>query len=291
MHDRQAECPTYDCDVTVSLVLFCPPPLEVEACIEQILASRRQTQVIVIDNSPTPVPIRSYPADRVSIIVSGANLGYGRAHNHAIALARGRAPFHLIMNTDVVMQGDAIDDMLAFMEAHPDVGLGSPLIHYPDGRLQTQCRLLPSPVNMFARGFFDNSPWNRRMNRRYELQDWSYDRAEDIPFLPGCFMMVRSEVLRIVKGFDERFFLFAEDLDLSRRIYQISRCMFVPTAVIQHELRSRARRNWRIHAYKIANLTRYFNKWGWLRDAERKRINAETQRRIFGSTGYPLREA
>lgn len=273
---------TYECDVVASLVLFRTAPDEVEACIDQILASRRRTRVIVIDNSPTPVALRSYSSDRVSIVFSGANLGYGRAHNRAITLARGQAPFHLIMNTDVVLKGDAIDDMLTFMDAHPDVGLGSPLIHYPDGSLQTQCRLLPSPANMFARGFFDNSSWNRRMNRRYELQDWAYDSVEDIPFLPGCFMMVRSDVLEAVGGFDERFFLFAEDLDLSRRIYQISRCVFVPTAVIQHELRSRVRRNWRIHAYKVANLTRYFNKWGWFRDSERSRINAETQHRIIG---------
>jgi GT2 family glycosyltransferase len=281
MDKRDSVEAMFDCDVVASLVLFKTPPAEVEACIDQILGSKRATRVIVVDNSPTPTALRAYPADRVTTVFAGANLGYGRAHNRAIALARGRAPFHLIMNTDVVLQDDAIDQMLAFMEANPDTGLGSPLIHYPDGRLQTQCRLLPSPLNMFGRGFLDDSEWNRRMNRRYELQDWGYDRAENIPFLPGCFMMVRSEVLHAVGGFDERFFLFAEDLDLCRRIYQISRCMFVPSAVIRHELRSRVRRRWRIHAYKIANLVRYFNKWGWIRDDDRKRINAETLQRVL----------
>ena len=265
-----------DCDVIVSLVLFHTARQEVEFCIGQILSSRRRTHVIIVDNGPTSTPLDHYPRDRVTFVHSGSNLGYGRAHNRAIMLGRHRAPFHLIMNTDVVLNGDVIDEMVTFMEKHGDAGLTSPLIRYPDGSLQTSCRLLPTPMNMFGRGFLDNSPWNREMNRSYELQHWAYDTVQNIPFLPGCFMLVRSDILTKVNGFDERFFLFAEDLDLSRRIYAISSCMFVPTSSIQHELRSRARFQWRRHLHKIVNITRYFNKWGWLSDRERVRINADT---------------
>lgn len=277
-------CDVPDCELVVSLVLFRTPPAEVDTCIDQILASRRRTHVVVVDNSPEPTPLRRRPADRVTVIRSGANLGYGRAHNRAIVLARGKAPLHLIMNTDVTLSGDVIDEMASFMDAHPDVGLSAPCIHYPDGSLQTQCRLLPNPINLFGRGFLDKSPWNRRMNRRYELQDWGYDSVADIPFLPGCFMLVRRDVLETVGGFDERFFLFAEDLDLSRRIYQISRSVFVPTSLIRHELRSRAQFNWRRHVYKVVNFARYFNKWGWFGDEGRRRINDETQRRVLGQS-------
>lgn len=274
--------PVFAYDVIVSLVLFRTAASEVETCIDQILASRRRTRVIVVDNSPEPVALSPRPADRVSVVQTGANIGYGRAHNRAIALARGQAPLHLIMNTDVRLCGDVIDAMAGFMAANPDAGLSSPLIHYPDGRLQTACRLLPTPANTFGRGFLDNSRWNREMNRRYELHDWGYDSVENIPSLPGCFMMARSEILQAVGGFDERFFLFAEDIDLSRRIHQVAKCLFVPTARIEHELRSRVRFDRRRHAYKVANFIRYFNKWGWLRDAERDRINARTLERVVG---------
>ena len=158
-------------DLVVSLVLFRTDPDEVVACVEQLLASRRSLRVVIVDNSPTPTALPSWPAERVSVITTGANLGYGRAHNRAIAVTRGEAPFHLIMNTDVTLCGDVIDEMVTFMEAHPEAGMTSPLLHYPDGRLQTQCRLLPTPANVFGRGFFDRSRWPRRMNRRYELQD------------------------------------------------------------------------------------------------------------------------
>ena len=268
------------CEVAVSLVLFRTPPAEVEACIRQILASRRTTHVVIVDNSPSPTPLADHPADRVTVVRSGANLGYGRAHNRAIRLARGKAPLHLVMNTDVTLMGDVIDELATFMEVHADVGLAAPLIHYPDGRLQTQCRLLPGPINLLGRGFLDRSPWTRRMNRRYELQDWDYGTVADIPFLPGCFLMMRADVIEAVGGFDERFFLFAEDLDLTRRIHQVSRSVFVPTALIHHELRTRASFSWRRHLHKIANFTRYFNKWGWIRDPDRTRVNRETLARL-----------
>lgn len=276
-----AEARVPSCDVVVSLVLFRTPSAEIEACIGQILASRRATHVVIVDNSPSPIPLPDYPADRVTIIRSDTNLGYGRAQNRAIRLAHGKAPLHLVMNTDVTLIGDVIDEMATFMEAHADVGLAAPLIHYPDGRLQTQCRLLPNPVNLLGRGFLDRSAWTRRMNRRYELQDWGYDTVTDIPFLPGCFLMMRSDVLETVGGFDERFFLFAEDLDLTRRIHRISRSVFVPTSLIRHELRTRASFSWRRHGHKIVNFVRYFNKWGWFRDPERTRVNRATLARLM----------
>ena len=269
-------------DIVVSLVLYKTSSLEVQKCVHQLISSQARSHIIIVDNSPSPVKLPDYSSDRVTVIRPGANLGYGRAHNRAIGLTKGLAPFHLIMNTDVVFMGDVLEQMLTFMKNNTRVGMSSPLILYPDGRLQTQCRLLPSPINLLARGFLDKTALTRRMNRIYEMKDWAYDSIENIPFLPGCFMMIRSDILETVGGFDERFFLFGEDLDLSRRIYRISQCVFVPTVTIQHELRSRAHFSYQRHLYKTINIVRYFNKWGWINDRERRSINLETRRHIFG---------
>lgn len=271
---------SYPYDLAVSLVLYETAPSEVAACIDQVLASSRRVRLVVIDNSPQPVPLPTYKGQSVEVIHSERNLGYGTAHNRAIATCRGSAPYHLVMNTDVAFVGDVLDEMCAFMDAHPDVGLSSPRILYPDGSLQTSCRLLPSPLNMFGRGFFDKSRWNEAIDRRYELKDWNYEELADIPFLPGCFMLMREDVLKKVKGFDERFFLFAEDLDLSRRIHAVSRSVFVPGSTITHDLRSRAAPSLIRHRYKLVNIARYFAKWGWMFDSERKRINQATIKRL-----------
>jgi GT2 family glycosyltransferase len=267
-------------DAVVSLVLYHPDVDEVEACLDDVLSSKRRIRVILIDNSSTPTVLRPRGEAAVKLVFTGDNIGYGRAHNRAIAMGRTQAPFHLIMNTDVKFFGDVIDEMIGFMEDHGEVGLSSPKIVYPDGRLQTACRLLPTPANTFGRGFLDNSRWTQNMNRRYELQDWNYDSVENIPSLPGCFMLVRSEVLEAVGGFDERFFLFAEDIDLSRRIYMMSECAFVPGSRIQHALRSRAQFSWRRHLHKAVNFVRYFNKWGWFKDVDRTQINSTTLRHV-----------
>jgi GT2 family glycosyltransferase len=86
-------------------------------------------------------------------------------------------------------------------------------------------------------------------------------------------MLLRRSVLDVVGYFDERYFLYAEDLDLSRRINTVARTLFVPSQTVVHEYRSRTSPSLRRLGYAAINLTRYFNKWGWIRDADRDRVN------------------
>ena len=89
-------------------------------------------------------------------------------------------------------------------------------------------------------------------------------------------MMIRRSVLDDVGTFDERFFMYGEDADLSRRIHQQYRTMFVPLATVQHEYRSQAG-GYRRMISKIVNLSRYFNKWGWWFDTNRDVLNNKTK--------------
>ena len=262
------------CDVVVSFVLYRTGPAEAQAAVEQALASSGlDLHVVVVDNSETPVPLPAFDPDRVTRVRSGANLGYGRAHNIAIAASAGRCRYHFVLNTDLRFGPEVIPALVSYMDARPEIGLAMPRVVYPDGRVQQLCRLLPDPLLLLGRRFFPSSRYVRERNRDYEFHDWSYDREASFPFLSGCFMAIRRSVLDRVGGFDPRYFLYAEDLDLSRRIHAVADTRFAPVATVEHGYRTQSARSWRLTRYALVSLARYFSKWGWLVDRERDAVN------------------
>lgn len=268
-------------ELVISCVLYRTPPEEVARMIAQVRAVPIATRLILVDNSPEPLSIALPDDGTVEHIVAGANLGYGRGHNIAIEHTKALAArWHLIANTDVRFEADAVVRLRDFLDQHDDVGLAGPHIRFPDGRTQHLCRLLPNPLDLVGRRLLPRTAWGARRARRNELLDWDYSAVADIPFLSGCFMFFRRSVLDALNGFDPRYFLYAEDLDLSRRAHAISRTVYVPAAEIVHDYRSLGGRNWRMTAYLIDSHVRYFAKWGMFRDPEARRINAETRRRL-----------
>lgn len=260
-------------DLVVSAVLFRTAAAEIAAMVAQVATIPLRTLLILVDNDPDEQAREERSGD-VLRIWTGANLGYGRGHNIAIERSAGMAPLALIANTDIRFAGPEIAKMCAFMEAHPDIGLAAPRVRYPDGRLQHLCRLLPTPTDLIGRRFFRWTRWGRQRDAQYELKTWHYDRVADIPFLSGCFLLARRSVLDEIGGFDPRFFLYWEDLDLSRRIHERARTVFLPDFEIVHSYRSQQRSSWRSLGYLIRNAIRYFVKWGWWHDPDRDRINA-----------------
>lgn len=270
--------------VIASFVLYRTDTDEIIRAVDQVLRSEVDAHVILVDNSVPGQAIPDFDPADVTIVRPGGNLGYGGAHNRAFALSRGRSSYHLAMNTDVAYGAEVLPGLVAYMDAHPEAGLAMPKVYYPDGRLQHLCRLLPHPLDIFARGFMKNTAWAKKRDARYEFHDWPHDRPASFPFLSGCFMFLRQSVLEQVGGFDERFFMYGEDVDLSRRIHEVADTRFVPSVSVVHEYRTANGRDLRRFAIRVANLARYFNKWGWWFDRDRSKINRRTLERL-GSEG------
>lgn len=263
-------------DLVGSCVLYRTPTDEVVRMVEQFAQSSLRTHLFFVDNSPAPLDLPAFDPDRVTVLRPGRNLGYGAGNNRALRASAGWSPYFLILNTDLVFDGAGLDRMVAYLDAHPDVALAAPRVVYPDGRLQTLCRLLPTPADLLGRQFRPKSTATERRNQRYEFRGWSYDHPAQFPFLSGCFMLTRREAVEALGGFDERFFLYGEDVDLSRRLHAHARTMFVPAMTIVHDYRSRVSMKPHLIRLMITNLARYFTKWGWLVDRERDAVNAQT---------------
>ncbi len=246
--------------------------------VRSFLQSTANSILYLIDNSPADDARNLISDPRIIYIFNNQNLGFGAGHNVALKEAmKSSAKYHLVLNPDVYFDQNVISDLYRFMEGDHSIGLTMPKVLYPDGRLQPLCRLLPNPSMLFLRRFFRfHKKLLEKQNLAHELHFSGYNKIMDVPFLSGCFMFLRLDALRQVGLFDERIFLYTEDMDLSRRIHQQFRTVFYPHATIYHHHQRGSYHNIHLLFYNIKSAIRYFNKWGWFFDRERKQINQRT---------------
>ncbi len=131
-----------------------------------------------------------------------------------------------------------------------------------------------------------DSPPDANENEVGPFEDYpesSYDKVMDVPCLSGCFMFIRTEIFKRVGLFDERFFMYLDDFDLSRRINRDYRMVYYPKVTIYHEYKRDSYKNNKLLQYHISSSIKYFNKWGWFFDKERSMANKKTLMNLNGS--------
>jgi GT2 family glycosyltransferase len=161
------------------------------------------------------------------------------------------------------------------MDSNPEVGQLMPKVFYSDGEIQYLCKLLPTPFDLIFRRFLPAS-WTMNQIHKFELRNSGYNQIMDVPYLSGCFMLLRTDALKEVGLFDELFFMYPEDIDLTRRIHQKFRTVFYPEVSIVHHHARSSYLNLKMLWIHTTNMIHYFNKWGWFFDSERKIINKKT---------------
>jgi len=263
--------------VTSSIVIYKNNPNEIKRVIDSFLNTDLDVKLYLVDNSSTDKLRKLCMDERVKYIFNNANLGFGKAHNIAIkqAMSEG-SKYHLILNPDVYFKKGTLEKMYNFMKGNLDIGLAMPKVLYPDGQMQYLCKLTPTPFDLILRRFLPFKNYIKERNKKYELKFADYNKLMDVPYLSGCFMFIRTEVLKKVGMFDERYFMYLEDTDLSRRIHQQYRTVYYPEATVYHEYGKGSYKNKKLLWYHISSAIKYFNKWGWIFDKNRREINKKT---------------
>ena len=204
--------------INASIVLYHSNTDEVLNAVKTLQRSDLVNAVYLIDNSSSPSSFYA-ELDKVNYVYIGKNLGYGKAHNIALKESiSNEIPYHLVLNSDMVMDGDVISRLYTYLEEHTDVAQLMPKVEYPDGSLQYLCKLLPTPNDLIIRRFIPSS-WNKGSRDRFELKHFGYNKPLNVPYLSGCFMFLRTSALKQVGLFDERYFMYPEDIALPRRLH------------------------------------------------------------------------
>jgi len=260
--------------INISIVLYNQLLSEILPLIECLCKSANISQVFLIDNSPSVNP--EYKKLPVNYHYTGKNRGYGAAHNIAIrqTIEQG-IPYHLVINPDISFDPSILVEIVDFMNNNPDIGLLMPKVLYPTGEIQYLCKLIPTPFDLIVRRFLPKS-WTRKQSDKFELRESGYNQIMDVPYLSGCFMFLRTKTLEKTGLFDERFFMYPEDIDLTRRIHRQYRTVFYPNVSIIHHHAQSSYISTKMLFIHIINMIKYFNKWGWIIDKERRKVNLDT---------------
>jgi GT2 family glycosyltransferase len=267
--------------LTASIVLFNASKIDTKMLFDDIEKSCIDI-VYVIDNSSND-RFRFFEKQYNKIrYIHNKNFGYGKSHNIAMheAIDEG-SQFHLILNPDIRFSSDAVSVLLSYMNEHNDVVYILPKVIYPDGTIQYLCKLLPTPFDLIFRRFFPNNKLTQKLNNKYVLQISGYNKIINPPCLSGCFMFLR---LNIIKEnnlfFDERFFMYCEDFDFIRRLHRLGKTIYYPDVSIIHDHAKESYKSRKMMIEHIKSAIKYFNKWGWFFDKERKKMNKRVLKEI-----------
>ncbi len=195
--------------------------------------------------------------------VAECNRGYGAGHNQAISK---ESDYHLVLNPDVELAEDALSQGIAELQAQPNIIALAPRVTGSDGAEEYLAKRYPSATVLLIRAL--NVGWlNRRFDQElahYELRDLNDEPLpQDVTLISGCCMLLRADALREVGGFDERFFLYFEDYDLSLRLAAHGRVVRFPPMKIVHHGGNASRKGLQHIRLFVTGAIRFFSRWGW----------------------------
>ena len=254
-------------ELLLLLVAYHPSPLEVEqlqACLAE-LSSQVGYAVVVNDHQPGE-PVEQLEAGADCFLTNRDNPGYGRAVNRLVVRLGQLPPYIGVLNTDLSWSAGTFEQLLSWLQQHPQVNLAVPQILDEAGTPQKLCKHHPTVLGLFSRRFLPDvlkPAWLKRYDRWYVMADQNYQQVFEAPYLSGCCMLVKSEAFRRAGGFDERYFLYLEDADLTRSLARDGRCVHLPVAGVVHGWGRGNYRNVGLMAVNLASAWHYFRKWGW----------------------------
>lgn len=258
--------------ITASIVTYYTNLIDLERIINCVLQSS-VNKLYIVDNSSYE-SIKEF-VEMYSIVeyIPNINNGYGAGHNIAIKKAiDNNAIYHVVLNPDIYWTENVIERLISYMDENNDVGQIIPKVFYPDGRLQYLCKLVPSPMDLIFKRFLP-AKWTEKRLHKFQLRFTGYDRIMNVPYLSGCFMFFRVSALKEIGLFDERFFMYPEDIDITRRMHAKYKTIFYPFVSIVHAHAAASKTSKKMLKIHIFNMIKYFNKWGWIFDRQRRLFN------------------
>ena len=201
---------------------------------------------------------------QIDVLENPAVTGYGGNHN--LNLNRSDSEYFAIMNSDMLVNPDTFQKLIAYMGANKKAGMLAPRVLNEDDSVQYLNKRYPSVFDLFLRKFYPSAfqkYFKRRMDA-YEMRDTNYKSTMEVPLLSGSFLFCRTAELKELNGFDEKFFLYFEDFDLCRRYQQAGfQTIFYPEAKAVHFWERSAHKSWKYALMFMNSARKYFARWGW----------------------------
>lgn len=251
------------------LITVCIVTYNSRAHIKNALASlmdstiAQRLQVIVVDNASQDGTAAVVEAEfpQVRLIRLSENIGFGSGHNRVLQYLS--APYHVIMNPDITLAPDMLEKMAAYMAGRPEAALLTPRVLNPDGSEQFLPKELPSVRYMLGGRLEKMGRPFAAWRSSYTWREKAVTAPAELFFATGCFMFMRTEAFRAAGGFDQRFFLYMEDADLTRRMKAQGLTLYHPGFAVTHVWAREDAHSLKGLSLHVKSMIRYFQKWGF----------------------------
>lgn len=233
----------------------------VEKTIDSFLNTTIENKrLYIVDNSTTNALEKEFNHPLIEYQFVGDNIGFGAGHNKVLEKVKNTSDYHLILNPDVEFNSDVIPSLVNVIERDKDVAMIAPKVIFPSGEHQHTCRKYPTFLEMISRRLkvFKNYTQN------HEYRDLDLSKPFYPEFIHGCFYIFKTEDFVKIGGFDERYFLYMEDVDICRKIDQLGKKkLYYPNVQITHILKKESSKSVRLFFTHLNSSFKYFKKWGF----------------------------
>ena len=229
-----------------------------------VINDTRDEDVQAIEHAVDRIRTSAPEYVRLRIVKGHGNVGYGAGQNRALETVS--SDYHLILNPDVFLEEDAVLEGLRYLEEHAEVAMLVPQGFDPQNEYARLSKRHPSLLVLLLRALAvrgSDGLLGRRVARYTYGGELPCDTPKSITLASGCFMLCRTDMLKKVNGFDERYFLYFEDYDLSLRVKNYGAIVELPQARITHYGGHTARRDLRRVSHFVRSGVRFFNRYGW----------------------------
>lgn len=248
--------------VTATIVLYKENSEELSKTIESFLNVPRSKKLFLVDNSPTDILKDEFEHPEIEYIYVGVNIGFGAAHNEVIPKIRNRSNYHLILNPDVTFQPDIFAQLTGRLDEEDNLALISPKVLFPNGKNQYTSRRYPTFSELIVRRLSFLKVMFPAIIKKGEYRDKDLSRPFYPDFMHGCFLLFKTEVFVELNGFDERYFLYMEDVDICKKLDEIGwKKLYFPHVEIVHVLKKKSLKSIKLFFYHIISVFQYFYKW------------------------------
>ena len=238
--------------LSASIVIYNEKKETLQKVIDSFLSINLQKELIIVDNSPQDF-LRDFcnSFDDTKYIYNDKNEGFAKAHNLAFKNLEKKSDIHIILNPDVYFSKN-IKDMVLWMYKENEIALSVPKVFFPNGKYQHTIRKIPTITRLIKR---------KLKIKTDEFKESDFDDICEIDFAHGCFYLFKSDVYRKLSGFDERFFLYMEDVDIFLRAKKYAKTVINPNFEIYHEYRKGSSTNLRLFLYHLKSFMQFFLKY------------------------------
>ena len=238
--------------ITASIVIYNENKETLKKVIDSFFSLNFEKELIIIDNSPKDdLKLFCENFDNLRYIFTGENLGFGKGHNLAFETLKEKSDIHMIINPDVYFDSKEISDFLNWFYKEKDISLATPKVCFPDGSTQNIARNIPTPIALLKRKLKLNSG-------ELDIKD---NNIYNIPFAHGCFLVFKTEVFEKIQGFDERYFMYMEDIDIFIKAKKYGQTVINTKYKIYHEYRKGSSKSFRLLRWHLNSAIKFFYKY------------------------------